>query len=940
MTKKTKLAASQDKHIEVTAFRHKDGRVNIPTSELRNFVSEEQLRAPDVVFARDASLDPQLVWRGKYASGTEVDSVLRVPNPPLYEQERIDPRMIIEDIKRLSREKKKQENTQVSLFDLPEEHLPLDQQLEFYQHEQPWRNRLILGDSLQVMNSLAEREGLKGKVQTIYFDPPYGIKFGSNWQVSTKKRDVKDGKDFVAQPEQVRAFRDTWQLGIHSYLQYLHNRLMVSRELLSENGSIFVQISDENVHLVRSIVDEIFGPENYCGLITLQRTSGQSSPSARTNVLPAVCDYLIWYAKDVKNVKYRPPLTKKADKTVEEQYSFFDSEFSTEIDLNSASAEDLSEIRFMAGDATSASGVDATRYPFNFRNFIYKPAGSRVWSTTELGMQRLNRSNRLTAIGKNIRYKRFLRDSPVTPIPNLWLDTSVSGFGDSKIYVVQTPTKIIERCLLMTSDPGDIVLDPTCGSGTTAFVAEQWGRRWITTDTSRVALSLARMRIMGARYPYYLLSDSKEGAKKEAELNGLTLSTTPPNSHDLRKGFVYERVRRITLKSIANNEEIDVIYDDFQSRVDPLRAELNTTLGQNWEEWEVPIQAEEDWPQPVQEAHTIWWKLRRERQAKIDASIERNADTEYLYDRPYEDKTKVRVAGPFTVESLTPHRLLPVEGTLPLSERVAEDAAELHFVDDTLANLLKAGVQNTKAGQRLSFDTMDTYPGEWIQAVGTFTDDAGKTRRAAISVGPRYGTVTPQQITEAAKETVNDVKTDLLVVCGFAFDAAVPEEARRFGVLTVLTARMNADLMMGGELKKTSAANLFTVFGEPDLVVDRVGEQITVEVRGLDIYNPVKGVVESEDADEMACWFIDTNYNDETFVVRQAYFIGSQQPYEKLKKALKAEVDESLWEQLYTTKSIPFAAPTSGKFAVKVVNHYGDEALRVFEMKKLGLAGD
>ncbi|WP_278914373.1 site-specific DNA-methyltransferase [Deinococcus wulumuqiensis] len=936
MTRKTRLAASQDKQIEVSAYRHKEGRVNIPTSELRNFVSEDQLRAPDVVFARDASLDPQLVWRGKYATGTEQDALLRIPNPPLYEQERIDPRMIIEDIKRLNREKKNQENNQPSLFEQPEEHLSLDQQLEFYQHEQPWRNRLILGDSLQVMNSLAEREGLKGKVQCIYFDPPYGIKFGSNWQVSTKKRDVKDGKDFVAQPEQVRAFRDTWDLGIHSYLGYLRDRLMLARELLAESGSIFVQISDENLHLIRNILDEVFGSDNYAGTISFAKSSGLGAV-----LLPRTNDYIVWYSKNIEDIKYRQIFSEKG--LTEGLAGAYTQVLNKDGSVRRLTASEKrgdqaignGDRVFRYGDLTKPG--PGQKYDVVHQNRKFN-SGSRWWGMPPESMQRSIKAGRVAVQGNTLSYVRFLQDFPASPINNVWTDTGV-GSGMDKLYVVQTDTKVIERCILMTTDPGDLVLDPTCGSGTTAYVAEQWGRRWITTDTSRVALSLARMRLMGAKYPYYLLADSKEGAKKEAEINGLTPSATLPNGLDLRKGFVYERARRITLKSIANNDEIDVIYDDFQTRLEPLRAELNVALGQKWEDWEIPREAEKDWPQSAKDLHAKWWQLRRERQAKIDASIERNADTEYLYDKPYEDKAKVRVAGPFTVESLTPHRLLPVEGELPRSEKVAEDDAELHFVEDILENLQKAGVQNSKADQRLTFEHMDTYPGEWIQAVGTFTDEGGKTRRAAISVGPRYGTVTPQQITEAAKETVNDVKADLLVVCGFAFDAAVPEEARRFGTLTVLTARMNADLMMADDLKKTSAANLFTVFGEPDLLVEVENGELTVEVRGLDIYNPIKGVVESEDADEMACWFVDTDYNGETFMVRQAYFIGNQQPYEKLKKALRAEVDEALWEQLYATKSIPFALPTSGKFAVKVVNHYGDEALRVFEVKKLAGVG-
>jgi len=434
----------------------------------------------------------------------------------------------------------------------------------------------------------------------------------------------------------------------------------------------------------------------------------------------------------------------------------------------------------------------------------------------------------------------------------------------------------------MTTDPGDLVLDPTCGSGTTAYVAEQWGRRWITIDTSRVALALARTRLMAAKYPFYLLADSPEGLAKEAEITGRT-SPQHQTENDIRKGFVTKRVPHVTLKSIANNPDIK----EGMSR------------------------------------------------EQIDAAIARHADTEILYDQPYEDKKKIRVSGPFTVESLSPHRVLSTadedqDGTVSKQEAMRHQ----DFAAMILDNLLKAGVQNTKKGERLKFDRLEPYAGAWIQAAGEYTEAEGTIRRVAVSIGPEHGTVGPQQVKEAAKEAVQGVGFDLLIVCGFAFDPHVAEEAKRYGKLTVLPARMNPDLAMGDELlKKTGTGNLFMVFGEPDVdIAPQKNSQITVTIKGVDVYDPTTGDIRSSSTDDIACWFIDTAYNGESFFVRQAYFTGADEPYERLKRALRAEIDEAVWSTLYSTVSRPFDRPETGKIAVKVINHYGDEVLKVFEV--------
>ncbi len=907
-------------HLE--SIHHTDRRANIPTEELRDFVADDEKAPPMLRYPRDPSLDPQLVWRGKDEQDAED---LAVPTVPIYIQEKIHPQAIINDLlaqaaRPGSALRDAAAAYQLNMFaDFNGGPVEFDEKVEFYQHEQNWTNRLILGDSLLVMASLAEKEGLRGKVQTIYIDPPYGIKFGSNWQVSTRKRDVKDGKaeDATRQPEQVRAFRDTWKLGIHSYLAYLRDRLTVARDLLTETGSVFVQIGDENVHLVRSVMDEVFGSENFCTQIIFRKTTTQSG-----DILPATNDFLLWFAKDKTKVKYRTLYQeRKGFDWVNYDFLLLPSGDSRRISPDEKSGAQVGfegSSVYRRSPLTSPDQNQSTSVPFQFDGKSYSP-GNGHWKTSLDGLQRLGLANRLEAYGTTLSYRRFVHDFPFFPLSDLWTDTATGGYAESKVYVVQTGIKVVERCLLMTTDPGDLVLDPTCGSGTTAYVAEQWGRRWITCDTSRVALALARTRLMAARYPYYLLADSAEGMEKEADLRGklpaesggLWYGAVPQSAglRDIRKGFIYKRVPHVTLKSIANNPDIH-------------------------------------------EGMT---------RAEIDAAIARHADTETLVDQPYEDNKRVRVCGPFSVESLSPHRVLAADddGDGVVSGREARQHQD--FATMILDNLKKAGVQNTRRGERLTFDRLDPYAGTWLHAVGEYTESdevaqsAGlrNVRRVAVSIGPEHGTVGPQQVKEAAKEAVQGVGFDLLVVCGFAFDPHVSEEVKRYGKLTVLPAKMNPDLAMGDELlKKTGAGNLFMVFGEPDVEIraarrdDRGNDfsrsgategattgpakQIVVEIKGVDVYDPTTGQIRNSSTDDIACWFIDTNYNGESFFVRHAYFTGADEPYDKLKRALRAEIDESAWSALYRTTSRPFTPPSSGKIAVKVINHYGDEVLKVF----------
>jgi adenine-specific DNA-methyltransferase len=857
---------------------HSDTRTNIPTEELRDFVASDEKKPSKLRYARDPSLDPQLVWQGKDEQDGED---LAVSVPPIYIQEKIEPRAIIEDLRRNTDER----SDELTLFEAFNG-LEFEELVDFYHHGVNWSNRLILGDSLQVMASLAEKENLRGQVQMIYIDPPYGIKFGSNWQVSTRKRDVRDGKDtdLTRQPEQIRAFRDTWEKGIHSYLAYLRDRLVVAHDLLTDTGSVFVQIGDENVHLVRALLDEVFGSENFVSLVSFKTTSGAGSFVGGTNVLAAVTNFLLWYSRDINQVKYRQLYIEKdllgsggsAYNRVELPSG--ERRKATRSEL----ASGVSEGRFFrGGPLTSQTTREAqtTVFPVMFEGKSYVP-GKGGWKTNRDGMDRLGWARRLIASGRTLGFLRYLDDFPAFPLNNLWDDTTTAGFGDPKTYVVQTNTKVIERCLLMSSDPGDLVLDPTCGSGTTAYVAEQWGRRWISIDTSRVALALARTRLMSARFPYYLLADSVDGRLKEAELTGVPLSDGPVG-HDVKKGFVYKRIPHVTLKSIVNSPDI--------------RESMTSK--------------------------------------EIGDAIRRHSDQELLYNEAYEDKKRVRVTGRFTVESLSPHRVLDPDEQRPATEIAAEtDPNAEGFVPTVLANLRKAGVQNTKQGERLLFDTLEPFAGAWIQASGEFTDKEGEVKRVAVSIGPEHGTVGPTHIKEAAKEAVRGVGFDILVVCGFAFDARVGETAREFGELVVLPARMNPDLMMGEDLlKKTGAGNLFTVFGEPDVNIKEEENELVVELLGVDVYDPTTGEVRSSSTDDIACWFIDTNYNQESFFVRHAYFTGGDEPYDRLQRTLRAEIDEEAWSSLYSTVSRPFAIPDTGRIAIKVINHYGDEVLKVYE---------
>jgi len=932
-------------------------RKNIPTAEFQSVLQKEaqdplKIKYPRNVDGlekekenRNCDLDPQLVWRGK----DEQDwSDLVVNVPPIYIQEKVHPKVLIDDLLKRTDADKKATETQTDLFadfnGIPEDATKTD----FYQHDQNWSNRLILGDSLQVMASLAEREGLRGKVQCIYFDPPYGIKFNSNFQWSTTSRDVKDGNadHITREPEQVKAFRDTWRDGIHSYLTYLRDRLTVARDLLTESGSIFVQIGDENVHRVRALMDEVFGEENYIDQIIFQTSSGRVSDG-----LDGVYDAILWFSKNKEFAKLRKIKKNRTEKQLDTAYNYLQFADGSFRMMTKAERECEVELpknsrRFRPGQTQSQSGGDSSRFTLNYEGKDFLAPITGGWRSSQTGFERAAKSSRLMARGRSVAYRLCDDDNPMIQMTNVWTDTVFVSFGSDKTYIVQTNPLVMQRCILMATDPGDLVLDPTCGSGTTAYVSEQWGRRWITIDTSRVALALARARIMGARYPYYLLADSRDGQIKEAEISRKEPSCAPTHG-DIRQGFVYERVPHITLKSIANNAEIDVIWEKWQEKLEPLRKQLNETLGKKWEEWEIPrdfsavIPAKAGIQEKMKEAeklHAQWWQYRINRQKEIDASIAAKAEYEYLYDKPYEDKKKVRVAGPFTVESLLPHRVLDVNENDELIDGV-KDASDKYgtvrdFTQIILENLKVAGVQQAHKEDKIAFTSLTPWPGYYICAEGKYIEgnkESGSEKRAAIFIGPEFSTVSRPDLVAAAREA-GDADFDVLITCAFNYDAH-SSEFNKLGRIPVLKARMNADLHMADDLKSTGKGNLFVIFGEPDIdILAAKDGQVQVKIKGVDVFHPSTGEVLSDGAEGIACWFIDTDYNEESFFVRHAYFLGANDPYKALKTTLKAEINQEAWATLNSDISRPFDKPKSGRIAVKVINHLGDEVMKVFKV--------
>lgn len=943
----------------VQDFRHDtERRLNNPPAGVAPIYEtrERQTRT----YSYDPHLDPQLEWAGKAEhTSFEVDVV------SLHIHERISTRAILDALR-------KPQPPQLDLFG--ETPLPADKEVEFYQHAVDWTNRLILGDSLLVMNSLLVKERMAGKVQMIYLDPPYGIKYASNFQPKINQRSVQErDEDLTREPEQIKAYRDTWQLGIHSYLTYLRDRLLLCRELLHESGSIFVQINDENLHLVRCLLDEVFGRENFVAVITFIKTSGKGGAT-----LDTVNDYLLWYARLREQLKYRQLLLPKVlGEEGTKGYGHLELVDGTRrrLDGEESDEEKLAArgLRvFKAAGLTSQTPSRTTVFSVDFEERSFTP-GARGWSTSETGMTRLMQAERVIPVGNTLSYVRYLDEVPTRPLTNVWTDTGIAGYGDPKVYTVQTNTKVVERCILMTTDPGDLVLDPTCGSGTTAYCAEKWGRRWITCDTSRVAIAIARQRLMTAKFDCYELKDPERGPAG---------------------GFIYETVPHITLQSIAQNAEIDAIAAQYQPQIDEALAQLNAAQGAHRREWEVPrevphplwspeardayeklslakqqaLQTDDeqvkqwletiyrhtgrlwrnlndvpepipapDWSDDAVEALRRFWDLKRAKRRAIDASIQKNAPQETLYDQPQVKRGVVRVSGPFTVEAIpTPVAEDPTQARPPEPDEVVgrADTHGQEHIEQMIQLLRLQGGILFPGGKRLELREIRPVSLGVLHAAAE-TEQQEQTTRVAISFGPPYGPITATQVSEATSTALMN-GYPILVFAGFSFDPEAQALIERIPVENVQRhfATISPDVLVGDLLKTTRASQIFTVFGQPDVAVrqDKNGDY-TVELRGVDIYDPITGEVHSTSGNQVAAWFLDTDYDGKTFHICQAFFPGDEDAWEKLQRALRVHIPEEAFERMRGVVSFPFQPGEHKRIAVKVIDFRGNEVVRVVKLE-------
>lgn len=857
---------------------------------------------------------PFLNWSGKAErTSFEIDTV------SLHVHERIDPATILAAVSKIIKGKKGEFAGQMGLFSAPFEQLPLRDALDFYKHEKGWSNRLVAGDSLLVMNSLLQKEGMAGRLQMIYIDPPYGIKYGSNFQPFVNKRDVKDRKDedLTQEPEMIKAFRDTWELGIHSYLTYLRDRMLLARELLTESGSVFVQISDENVHLVRNLMDEIFGVENFVAEIQFVKTS-----SATSDLLASVNDIIIWYAKDKLKVKYH---SLYQDKVVGQQGATG----YTNLKLTNGSSRKLtkeekldtslisSDERVFAIDNITSSRPagqgDLITYSMVGRTFT---PGKGTFKTDLNGLKKLEKANRLSYAenGNNLAYVRFLDDFPAYPINNIWQDTlGQNQLGGDKVYVVQTAITVVQRCMLMTTDAGDLVFDPTCGSGTTAFVAEKWGRRWITCDTSRVAITLAKQRLMTASFDYFELKYPQEGVKG---------------------GFIYQTVPHVTLKSIANNPDIDSIYEEVHPVIEQELAALNTAIGKKLPEWDVPFDLPKEWPEQAKKPFEDFHAARQAMQRKMDASIASHADSEILYDKPQITRNKLRITGPFSVEAVPFPCVLSLDEAQQHPEadvtiaRSGESARQHTWRDE----LLKTGIRG-KGGQQLKFADLETLPdSRYLHCVGTL--ETGE--KVVVSFGPEHAALEQRQVEMAIRDAGHLFPLPKMIVfCAFTFDPEAAKDIDAFKGITALKAHMNTDLLTE-DLKKGRKSNQsFWLMGQPDVDVKKLKDgKYQVEVNGFDYFDTAKGELVSGGKGNIAMWSLDTDYNERSLFPQQIFFpmAGAKDGWHKLKKDIRAELDESKLAQFHGTVSLPFEAGDNQKIAVKIVDDRGIESLKVITL--------
>ncbi len=847
----------------IETYEHKDKqRLNNPPVGL--VTPETDREEGSRSYSHDPHLDPQLVWAGK----AEHTSFL-VPTVSLHVHERIDPRTIIAAVRRKSGLAAKQ----ASLFEFSGENLPVREAIEFYKHRHGWSNRLVAGDSLLVMNSLLEKEGLAGQVQMIYIDPPYGIRYGSNFQPFVNKRDVKDGKDedLTQEPETIKAFRDTWELGIHSYLSYLRDRMLLARELLSENGSIFVQISDENVHHVREIMDEVFGKDNFCSLISFTKTGSLSA-----DILANVCDYLLFYAKNKKMQKFRPLLLSKKEMGIAESYSWIQLEDGTKRSLRAEEKRNRSlmpkgSMLYQPTSMTSSGYSEGGSLDYIFNGKVYKCPPNSHWKTTIDGMNRLTAARRMTSTTNSLRYIRYLDDFSFSLLNNTWTGLGTGSFTEEQVFVVQTAPRVVQRCLLMTTDPGDLVLDPTCGSGTTAFVAEQWGRRWITCDTSRVAIALAKQRLMTALFDYYELAHPEEG---------------------VGSGFVYKTVPHVTLKSIANNPEIkegmsrkeidaaiskyadqETLYD--QPHLDKSKARVSGPFTVE----AVPAPT----VKPLQE-------LGATAQQAADGSISRSGET--LRQQEWRDellRTGIRGRAGQRIEF---SRVEPLPGT-----------RWLHADAETKGEAQRAAV---------SFGP-EHAPLEQRQVERAIEESHFLVPRPKIIVFAAF-----QFDPEAAKD-IDETNWPGLTLLKVQMNADLfTEDLKK-------KRASNESFWLIGQ----PDVRLFRVKEGKDR------DKYQVEVQGFDYYDPRSGTVESGGTENIAMWMLDTDYDGRSLYPRQVFFplSGAKDGWSRLAKNLKAEVDEELMEAYRGTLSLPFQPGPHERVAVKIIDDRGIESLRIMEVK-------
>jgi adenine-specific DNA-methyltransferase len=900
--------------------------------------------------------EPWLEWAGKRErKGFEVEPVA------LHIHERVATQAILRVAAR--------QDVQRDLFADPQ--LPYREAVQFYQHDVDWANRMILGDSLQVMASLARREGLAGKVQMIYMDPPYGIRFASNFQPEIGRRDVKDKEtDLTREPEMIKAYRDTWTLGVHSYLAYLRDRLILCRELLTDSGSIFVQIGDENLHRVRCLLDDVFGPENLVAQIAFTKTTG-----ATVVLLPVTANFILWYAKDKEQAKYRRLFAVKG--IAGEGASKYD-----QVELANGVRRMLARDEgngspvgarvYSLGDLTSQSlGREkgegaASWFPIEFQGQVFRPTMRSRWKTNEEGARRLLLANRIEVMRSTLRYVRFLDDFPAFPLTDVWTDIGgIQSRADPKVYVVQTAAEAVKRCMLMSTDPGDLVLDPTCGSGTTAYVAEQWGRRWITIDTSRVALALARQRLLTARFDYYELREPEKGPAG---------------------GLRYKTVPHITLRSIAQNSALDPIFAKHQPILDTLLAALNAALTKvpkdlrarlraklldkekregkravtdadrrrwllpetAWRGWEVPFDADPEWPGDLKaalEAYRAAWRAKRD---EVNACIAASAEPEDLVDQPAVVRGIVRVSGPFTVEAVMPaeeplEEPSPIGGApeeleaFPAAGDAAREPANAEAYLDRMLRLLRTDGVRFPNNKVLRFTRLDPSSGDFLHAEGEWDTGNGRTRRVVVSFGPQHGPVTAYQVENALGQASRRGMDDL-VFAGFSFDAlaqGVIEDDPNPRVRCHL-AHVSPDVTMGDLLKETASSQLFTVFGSPRTELREVeAGEFVVEMQGVDVYNPVENTIVPTGADKVAAWFLDTDYDGRTFCITQAFF-PDRTAWDRLARALKGVIDEERFAALTGTVSLPFPAGKHRRVAVKVVDPRGNEVMRVYRLAPAG----